>query len=70
MDHNPVMMAIAHLGDAKRILQELNTSWENFDYAAARSAINELDAKIKFLERLEAQFAATSHLPAEPLSAQ
>ena len=54
MDNNPLLLAIRHISDAKRILQDLNTSWENFDYAAAANAVKELDAKVKALAQLEA----------------
>ena len=51
--------------DAKRLLQGLILSWENFDYVAAQNAVSELDAKVRLLAQLEAE-AETQTNPLRP----
>ena len=63
MENDPVFLEIWHISDAKRILQELITSSESFDYVAAKKALVELDSKVKLLAQLEAGAVHQRPLP-------
>ena len=65
MDEERVSLANWHISDAKRLLQGLILSWENFDYVAAQNAVSELDAKVRLLAQLEAE-AETQTNPLRP----
>ena len=60
MDEERVSLANWHISDAKRLLQGLILSWENFDYVAAQNAVKELDAKVRLLAQLEADTQTTA----------
>jgi hypothetical protein len=63
MENDPVFLAIWHISDAKRILQELITSSKGFDRTAATKALKDLEAKVKFLAQLETEVRAQQGFP-------
>ena len=58
MENDLAFLAIWHISNAKRILEELIASPESFDYSAAGGALAEPDAKVKLLAQLESRMAA------------
>jgi len=64
MNSDPLELALREIADTKRLLEQLITSSETFDYPQAKATLEELQAKVKLLGRTK---AALLDLRPEPL---
>ena len=69
--HEPTLLALRTISEARRILEEVVTSSESFDYIRAREGLKTLQRMIRELGREEARLRAsasqTPHCGAEVL---
>ena len=55
MNSNPIALALREIEETRKLVSGLITSSETFDYVNAKAALQNLERKIKHLERIQAQ---------------
>ncbi len=64
MNPDPVQLALREIADTKRLLENLITSSDSFDYIRAKAVLQELRLKVRTLGRFEMELSAQQ--PVEP----
>lgn len=62
---NPLDLAIRKISETRHLLALVVTSSESFDYVKAKSALGELQLKIRELGRLQARLEQANSAPRE-----
>jgi len=56
MNMDPLSLALTEIAETKHLLEQLITSSESFDYVKAKSALTQLNRKLRALGKLQSKY--------------